>query len=369
MTPQDVSLEKFPKKLLSNIFNSLNEGVILVDLSNKIVFLNSYLKNFLDIYNVEDISIQEVLKLTKKDQIVDIDLVCPPGEIIKNGAIFNEKALFIETFKGETKLVKVISYRYQEFFENGISCFITISDDTKEQELEKMKIDFASQSVHILRTPVSIIRNNIDFLKRENFQSKLDEKEKEFIKGLSEGADRLQNIVETMISLNDIQNEKIKLIISSTNLISLTQEAVKDLKDEAFKKNLQMLLVEPIYEIPNLRLDSLKIYDVLKAIIRNAIKFTSEGSITITFEKNEREISLKVTDTGKGIPEIGLKNLFNKFYHYKTSALNMEEGLGIGLYICKKIMEEHGAKIEVNSKEKSGTQVFLRFPTNLVDKS
>jgi len=367
MSPQDLGLEKFPRKLLSNIFNSLSEGLVLIDLNNKIVFLNSYLKNFLEIYNTESISLSEVLKLSKKDQKIDLDLVCPPGEVIKNGVVYTDNSLFIETAKGATKLVKITTYKYQEFFENGISCLITISDNTKEQELEKMKIDFASQSVHILRTPVSIIRNNIDFLKREPFQSKLDEKEKEFIKGLSEGADRLQNIVETMISLNDIQNEKIKLILSSTNLVSLTREAVKELKDEAAKKNLNITVVEPIYEIPNLRLDSLKIYDVLRAIIKNGIKFTSEGSITITFEKNAKEVNVKVTDTGKGIPEIGLKNLFNKFYHYKTSALNMEEGLGIGLYICKKIIEEHGGKIEVNSQEKAGTQVNLKFPITLIE--
>jgi len=368
MSPQEFNFEKFPKKLLSNIFNSLSEGLILVDLNNKIIFLNSYLKDFLQIYNTEDISLSEVLKITKKDQIVDLNLVCPPGEVVKNGIVFTDKALFIETFKGETKLIKINTYKYQEFYENGISCLITISDDTKAQELEKMKIDFSSQSVHVLRTPVSIIRNNIDFLKRENFQSKLDDKEKEFIKGLSNGADRLQNIVETMISLNDIQNEKIKLLISSTNLVSLAREAVKELSNEAINKNLHLLVVEPIYEIPNVRADSLKILDVLKAIIKNAIKFTSEGTITISFEKNINEIIIKITDTGKGIPEIGLKNLFNKFYHYKTSALNMEEGLGIGLYICKKIMEEHGGNIEVKSKEKSGTQVMIKFPNSLIEK-
>jgi len=171
-----------------------------------------------------------------------------------------------------------------------------------------------------------------------------------------------------MISLNDIQNEKIKLLISSTNLVSLAREAVKELSNEAINKNLHLLVVEPIYEIPNVRADSLKILDVLKAIIKNAIKFTSEGTITISFEKNINEIIIKITDTGKGIPEIGLKNLFNKFYHYKTSALNMEEGLGIGLYICKKIMEEHGGNIEVKSKEKSGTQVMIKFPNSLIEK-
>lgn len=367
MIPQENTIiDNFPKKLLSNIFNSLNEGVILVDKDNQIIFLNLYLKNFLEIYNTENLTIKDVLKITKKDQKVDLELICPPAEIISNGIVYSDKALFIETFKGETKLVKVSTYKYNDFFENNISCLIIISDDTKEQELEKMKIDFASQSVHILRTPVSIIRNNIDFLKRETFQNKLDDKEKEFIKGLSEGADRLQNIVETMISLNEIQNEKIRLISSSTNLFSLTKEVIKELEPLANQKNLKIYLIEPLYEIPNLRIDSLKIFDVIKAIIKNAIKFTSEGSITVTFEKNNNEIILKVTDTGKGIPEIGLKNLFNKFYHYKTSALNMEEGLGIGLYICKKIMEAHSGSIEVKSKISEGTQVLIKFPTSII---
>ncbi len=365
MSPQDIKLENFPKKILSDIFNSLSEGVILVGINQNIIFLNTYLKDFLEIYNTESLVLTDVLKITKKDSVVDLNQICPSAEIISNGLVYSENALFIETFKGQTKLVKISSYKYKDFFENDISCLITITDDTKEQELEKMKIDFSSQSVHILRTPVSIIRNNIDFLKRESFQNKLDEKEKEFIKGLSEGADRLQNIVETMISLNDIQNEKIRLLSTSTNLFSLTREVIKGLEKTATDKNLKIYLIEPIYEIPNLRIDSLKVYDVIEAIIKNAIKFTSEGNITITFEKNLQEIALKITDTGKGIPEAGLKNLFNKFYHYKTSALNMEEGLGIGLYICKKIIEAHGGNIEVRSKEKEGTQVLLKFPITL----
>lgn len=352
------------KKVLSSIFNSLSEGVILTNLEGRIIFLNEYLRKFLDIYNVEDLNLKDVLKLTKKDKIIDLELVCPPSEIVSNGQIFNQDSLFIETFKKETKLVSVKSYRYKEFYESGISCLITISDDSEEQELEKMKIDFASQSVHILRTPVSIIRNNIDFLKRENFQTKLSEQEKEFIKGLSEGADRLQNIVETMISLNDIQNEKIKLLQTSTNLFSLTHQVTKELEQQAYEKKLKIYLIEPLYNLPNLFIDSLKIYDVIKAIVSNAIKFTSEGEITISFGKDDKYIILNVKDTGKGIPPAGLKNIFNKFYHYKTSALNMEQGLGIGLYICKKIIEAHGGSITINSKENFGTDVSIYLPYN-----
>jgi len=366
MNPQENLLDKFSKKVISNILNSLNEGVILVDIVGKVIFLNSYLQDFLEIYNVENLRIEEVLKIAKKDQKVEIDTVCPEAEIVKNGIVYSEKSLFIETMKGQTKLVSISTYKYRDFFENGISCLITISDDTKAQELEKMKIDFSSQSVHILRTPVSIMRNNIDFLKREDFQSKLNDKEKEFIKGLSEGADRLQNIVETMISLNDIQNEKIKLLNTSTSLFLLCKEVLKEISPLAEQKSLKIYIIEPLYDIPNIKIDSLKIYDVIKAVIKNAIKYTSEGNITITFEKNAQEIILKVSDTGKGIPEIGLKNLFNKFYHYKTSALNMEEGLGIGLYICKKIMEAHGGSIVATSKEKEGTQVYIKFPISLI---
>ncbi|NBO17371.1 MAG: hypothetical protein EBV07_00545, partial [Proteobacteria bacterium] len=75
-------LENIPKKLLSNIFNSLDEGIILVDLNNKILFLNSYLQNFLEIYNTENLELKDVLKLSKKDQLIDLDLVCPDSEII-----------------------------------------------------------------------------------------------------------------------------------------------------------------------------------------------------------------------------------------------------------------------------------------------
>ena len=364
MDQLDISQQNLSRKSLSSIFNSLNEGLLLVDRNRRIVFFNDYLQKFLEIYNTEDLLFEDAIKLTRKDQKVDVAQICPELEVQSNGLIFTEKALFIETTKGETKLVKVSSYRYKEFFDNNISCLITISDDTKEQELEKMKIDFASQSVHILRTPVSIIRNNIDFLKRESFQSKLDEKEKEFIKGLAEGADRLQNIVETMISLNEIQNEKIKLILESTSLFSLTREVVKELSPKATNKNLKIYLIEPLYDIPNIRIDSLKIYDVLSGIINNAIKFTSEGEITITFEKDIKNVILKVKDTGKGIPDIGLKNIFNKFYHYKTSALNMEEGLGIGLYISKKIIESHNGSIKVESFNSQGTTVTITLPLN-----
>ena len=364
MDQLEISQGNLSRKVLSDIFNSLSEGLVLVDRNRRIVFLNDYLQKFLDIYNTEDLLLEDAIKITRKDQKVDVDQICPELEVQSNGLVFTEKALFIETSKGESKLVRVASYRYKEFFDNNISCLITISDDTKEQELEKMKIDFASQSVHILRTPVSIIRNNIDFLKRETFQSKLDDKEKEFIKGLSEGADRLQNIVETMISLNDIQNERIRLILESTSLFSLTREVVKDLTPKAVSKNLKIYLIEPLYDLPNIRLDSLKIYDVLSGVISNAIKFTSEGDITITFEKDIKNIIMKVKDTGKGIPEVGLKNIFNKFYHYKTSALNMEEGLGIGLYISKKIIESHNGTINVESFNAQGTTVTISLPIN-----
>jgi signal transduction histidine kinase len=352
------------KRVFSKILDSLDQGVIVVGRDQNLIFLNKYLKKFLNIFNYENLKLQDVLKISASNININLNLICPPFEIQKDGIVFNEDNVFLETFDGHSKVVKLTSYKFLEFTEEEIHCLIVISDNSGQIELEKMKTDFSALSVHSLRTPISIIRNNLDFMKREEFLSKLSFDEKKFVEGLVSGADQLRDLVENMISLTEIQTERIKLNLVSTSIVYLIKQVVEEQKLSAAKKGVGVVFLEPLYNIPNIYVDSIKIYDVITTVVNNAIKFSEKGEVVITLTKDIGYLVIKVSDKGLGISEVGLKNIFNKFYHYKSSPLVMSEGLGISLYMSKKIMEAHLGSIEIDSIEGVGTNVTLKIPTS-----
>ena len=346
---------------LKIVLDLLKIGSIIIGPDNKIIYINEYLKKFLDIYNFENLGLKDLFEVYDGENIIDPSMIIGNPEIGTSGTTFEKEPLIITTKKGKSLIVSIKTQKDTRLREKNILGIVFIEDITEKNELEMMKIDFSSQAVHVLRTPLSIIRNNLNSLKNTKGYENLTEDEVKNLLEIEYGAEKLLNLAQDLITINEISNEKIELNLSNSNIVNAINTALKDLELVKNKTGNNVLVITPIYNLPEISIDTLKVVSVFKGIIMNSFKHTSFGEIRINISKDAKFVTVEIIDNGEGISESSLRFIFTKFYHSKKDPLAMEEGLGIGLFACKKVMEAHLGDINVESKKSIGTKVTLKF--------
>jgi len=231
----------------------------------------------------------------------------------------------------------------------------------KLKEVSDMKQDFVSSITHDLRSPVTGIELCADIilnLVKNREHGKIPEQ----VVSINEHSQRLNRYIDSLLELSKIDSGKMTLDIKTVNLEELADRAVRAFKAYAEQKGLKLELIVG-QEIPDTRGDPDRLYQVLSNIIGNAVKFTNSGSVSVFIETVPGWQKVRVCDTGAGIPAGELGNIFGKFYritHGKRDYPVARQGTGLGLFIAKFIIEQHGGGIEVESKEGKGS-VFTAF--------
>ncbi|HYX56188.1 MAG TPA: ATP-binding protein [Nitrososphaeraceae archaeon] len=229
----------------------------------------------------------------------------------------------------------------------------------KLKEADKAQREFINVAAHELRTPIQPVLSLSDIL-----HSKIkDSKQRELLDVVIRNAKRLQRLSEDILDVTRIESQSLILNKEQFNLNDVISNAIQDHKNEIEKTNgnLKLLYKSNDYEDDNIfvEADRTRLSQVISNLIRNAIKFTKEGIILITARKDNsnnsnNQVIISVKDTGSGIdPEI-LPRLFSKF------ATKSFEGTGLGLFISKSIIEDHGGRIwaENNPDGKGATFSF-----------
>ncbi|HET9773828.1 MAG TPA: HAMP domain-containing sensor histidine kinase, partial [Nitrososphaeraceae archaeon] len=216
---------------------------------------------------------------------------------------------------------------------------------------DKMQNEFINVASHEIKTPIQSILSYSQLL------SIHPEKQKEFIEGIQRNATRLQRLSNEILDVTKIESKSLKLEKEPFNLNDLLSTVVNDyctLIEDDGRQNIK-LFSEPSKETLFVEADKERISQVISNFISNAMKFTKEGEISVNAEKKDDRYALvTVRDTGEGIDSEIFPKLFSKFI---TTSF---QGIGLGLYISKNIIEAHGGKIwaENNYKDGRGGAVF-----------
>lgn len=222
--------------------------------------------------------------------------------------------------------------------------------DANEQlkALDKARADFITIASHQLRTPPATIKWYLSSILSGDYGDVPDEI-KEEIQKADVTNNGLISLIDDLLNASRIERGKMEFFFEPVNLDSITQSTVDQLVPLAKMKNLKLLYTKPTIDLPQIIADREKIRQVINNFIDNAIKYTKEGSVTVTLSKTEDSLRLAVSDTGKGItPDIAL-SIFEKYTRGKDSATH-STGLGLGLYVAKIIVEQHHGKIFAESK-------------------
>jgi signal transduction histidine kinase len=240
---------------------------------------------------------------------------------------------------------------------------------------DRMQREFIDVAAHELRTPIQSILGYAELLEEETttgvgvreIENSINNK-RISVKAVIRNAKRLEQLSQLILDVTKIENKSLNLRKELLNLNDVILTAIDDLiiytvKDPYKKVNYTKLKYEPIENDIFLDADKSRLLQVIFNLLRNAIKFTNEGTITIKAEKKEDHVLVSIKDTGSGIhPEI-IPRLFTKF------ATKSDEGTGLGLFISKGIIEAHGGKIWAeNNKEGEKRGAIFTFSLHLTKK-
>lgn len=234
----------------------------------------------------------------------------------------------------------------------------------KLKESDEIRRDFVSSITHDLRSPVTGIELCSDIILKLS-EKREYERIPEQVVSINEHSQRLNRFIDSMLEVSRIESGKMKLAIKPLNLEDLADRAVRAFRTYASQKGLKLELIVG-GDIPDTRGDPDRLYQVLANIIGNAVKFTSSGSVSVFVETVSGGQQVRVCDTGPGINEHELNNIFSKYYRIssgKREYPSARTGTGLGLFIAKFIIELHGGTISAESGEGKGSIFTVFLPS------
>ncbi len=229
------------------------------------------------------------------------------------------------------------------------------AEKTALESINRLKTEFLSNVSHELKTPLTVVSGHAQLmgaqLTNPEFVSVRDK-----ARIISSEADRLALLVGQMLDMARIEENNILLEKRYCHIDELIYQAVET-HFPILNKSDNRLELDVGLDLPKVNVDPARITQVIVNLIANALKHTQKGVITISAEKAENFIEVSISDTGKGIPDEELVNLFTRFQPGSSKI-----GTGLGLYICKHLVEEHGGSIGVKSALNRGTTVTFSLP-------
>jgi signal transduction histidine kinase len=239
------------------------------------------------------------------------------------------------------------------------------------KELDKLKNEFVSVASHELRTPMTAIKSYL-WMALEGKGGALTEKQKYYIQRGYNSVDRLIRLVNDMLNISRIESGKISIELQSVDLVKMTQEVVDEVLLRAKEVGVTIEM-QKLDTLPRVFADSDKIKEVLFNLIGNSLKFTPKGgTITISFFRKDDFIETSIADTGAGISIEDSGKLFQKFGllpgSYITNQTSTQLGTGLGLYICKSIINLHHGEIKAESEGRGKGSTFS-FTLKVFDES
>jgi len=239
------------------------------------------------------------------------------------------------------------------------SCFFCVARDISERKrLEAMKQEFVSMVSHDLRTPLMSVQADIELLSHASPQS--SENNAESLSSAGRNIKYVISLINSLLDLERMAADKLEVHLALVRLQTVFDQALDAVLPLAQKKQIK-LACPPTEAI--VMADQARLGQVLINLVSNALKFSEENTcVKIQVKELVDEIEIRVVDQGRGIPAEKLESIFGRFEQVEEDDTKIQGGAGLGLAICRKIIEEHHGRIGVDSKQDRGSEFWIRLP-------
>ena len=339
-----ISLIAKQRDQFGSVLDGLGEGIMVCDQNGLITFRNDQIMQILgldEIINksINDIEIPALSRMYKKAQ--------------KKGKFDSEFEL--ETGEDDTRWILAHMNKAKSTQE----LILVVHETTQLRQMDSMRRDFISNLSHELRTPVSVIKANSETLLDGALENKKDAKI--FSKAILHNADRLSEMVTSLIDLSRIEYGELKFVIEKIVLNQIIESVVLAFKNKAKRKNIQVVF-ERQSEV-TVHSDAKAIERVLNNLLDNAFKYSPENSIIqITLRKQGEAIRLAVIDQGEGVAEEDQDLVFKRFFRTASARANTQQGSGLGLAIVKNLVYNLQGDVGVESRPEGGSEFWFTIP-------
>lgn len=230
----------------------------------------------------------------------------------------------------------------------------------KAEESDRLKSAFLANMSHEIRTPMNGILGFTNLLEEPNLTG---EEQKEYIKIIRKSGDRMLSTINDIIDISKVEAGLVELSYKEINIHEEIKGQYKFFKPEAEKKNIKLILNNSLPDSTQVLISDLqKLNSILTNLIKNAIKYTKDGTIEIGISKKNKNLEFYVKDTGIGIPKNRQKAVFNRFIQADIADKRALQGSGLGLAIVKAYVKLLGGKIWLTSEEGVGSIFYFTLP-------
>ncbi|HEY1662479.1 MAG TPA: ATP-binding protein [Verrucomicrobiae bacterium] len=331
------------------LFNSMLEGLLLLDRNRKIYLVNRAFKNLFDLkIELRGKTVMEVLRLHElqeliirvetEKQVLDYELKLP--ELNERWLQVNAAAIFNSAGEREGTI-------------------LVFHDLTRLKQLERTREEFVANVSHELRTPLSLIKGYVEtLLDGARQQPEIAER---FLKIIERNTQRLDLLIQDLLTISAMESGRVKLNLQPVELRSLADKIFNDLRPPANNKSVSL-----VNQIPEIKAtgDAHRLEQVFANLLDNAIKYgRPHGQVIVGGRRLDNgKVEVFVQDDGPGIPPEALDRIFERFYRVDKARSRDQGGTGLGLSIVKHIVQSHGGEAWAKSEIGKGATFFFTLP-------
>lgn len=353
------SPENFKRTLIS-----VNDAVYMTDRERRIVFWNPACEK------ITGFNAEEVLGRKCSDNILNhLDMngnslcdssLCPLHQSMEKGMPSARPVVVMVRRSDGTRVAAEVNVA-PLFGEGGalIGGVEVFRDITEKQQMAEIKARFLSGLTHELKNPLTIMQGFIELVLSGD-TGEINHLQREFLDSAMEEGDRFKKILDDLLDFTRYEATEYSFSLRNVDLSSALRQLAGSFHGEAARKQIDL-----IADIPDdifVYADGDRLRQAFANLLGNALKYTEKGSVEISAGKSEQYVTVKVRDTGIGIPVEDQGRIFDQFYRVDNELTLRQGGTGIGLSIVKKIIDRHGGEIIVRSRPGAGSEFTVTLP-------
>jgi PAS domain S-box-containing protein len=372
---EDLNSEKIKSEVArakeEAILLSIGEGLLACDENGLIILMNKSAEDLLGCSAIDSIgrTFYEIISIEdEKGEIIPL-VKRPLGLALSDNitttvTVTDPAHYYMRKDKTKFPVALVVT----PIISNGkvIGAIDAFRDITHEKEIDKAKSEFVSLSSHQLRTPLTAISWYTEMLVNGDL-GQVSTSQKEYLEKIYDSVRRMVEMINNFLNVSRIELGTFKYEPEPVNIVELIQDVVDEQKPKILTQKLT--IIEKFdNNIPIIETDPQLLHMVFQNLLSNAVKYTPSGGkvkLTISID-TKKDVLVKVTDTGFGIPDNQKDQIFNKLFRADNVRSKEIDGTGLGLYIVKSIIENSGGRVWFESKENKGSTFYVSVPSGLV---
>jgi signal transduction histidine kinase len=366
---------------IQGVLSVLDDAVIAINKDRKVVLFNTKAEQLLNISAEEamGLAVDEVFTLFDDDVELPVHVYCPAGGETENGTgedatsgqkliVYSKGNLILRTPGNRTRehnvsLMTGCLDGGESANAHDINYIFLLKDVTLANKLERLKSDFVTVAAHQLRTPLSAVKWALKMMIDGDMGS-VNAEQKSMLMKSYESNERMVALVNDLLDAEKLESSTTEYVLVPTQIRDLTSNLLLEHQPQAQKRG--VVITTKGFEdhnLPMVKMDQDKIRAVLQNILENAIKYTpAGGEVIVALEPEGSGVKVAVIDTGIGIPHAEIDHIFTRFYRGSNAIRVHANGTGLGLFISKRIVEDHGGKIWFDSSSGKGTAFYFTLP-------